>query len=249
MAIRNIRQQQPAAILEEELAPGFSRLPDGRVMYQVATDYPKQMAQIGAGLDALYSNMATRTIHPSITPEQLKATEGRLRSELSDFESNLSGISQESPRYFETKKGIVQVIPRTGSTKTVFETPEGDVAGDKRRQVESGILAGEIRNLGALKLKSKRERLGGPSDADIDAEIAKKRLLLDELFGINQPPVLADPAPQAVTAPAQPQRPSVMTIGNLDATPTVLSATNAPTAARPTVRIVRDANGNLVIAK
>lgn len=240
MAISNIRRNTGPAInvgpraqesaLEQELAPGFSTLPGGNLMYQVATDYPKQMANIMAEYEA-------RAKDPRYNPfGESPDSPRRLEQELIDpfravFAASQPAVRTAPPRYFETGGDIVEIGPG-GKARTVFDTPARDVGGDKKRQVESSLLVDEIKTLGAQKLKSMVERAGGPSDADIDAEIAKKKILLEELFNPTQPAVLAAPAPTPR-----------ITIGAANTQPQVLS-TNA--AAPPVTKWVVGPNGVLM---
>lgn len=108
---------------EPELAPGFSILPGGNVMYQVATDYPKQIANIMAEYEARALNPRVNTLGPD--PDST----ARLKAELLDpFQAVFNaGVPQQpaaQPRTFEIGNNLVQLDPTTGRPNVVYSAPQ-----------------------------------------------------------------------------------------------------------------------------
>src|SRR6478736_2443451 len=126
------------AQLEEELAPGFSVLPGGNLMYQVATDYPKQMANIMSEYEA-------RAKDPRYNPfGESPDSPRRLEQELIDpFRATLAASQPQTraiqPRYFETGGDIVSVDPRTGRARTVYDTPEKNTLEQQKQKLDAGL--------------------------------------------------------------------------------------------------------------
>lgn len=127
MATRQI--QQPVQIeLPEDLAPGFRVLPGGNIGYSVADDYPKQMAQIAASLDALATNRATRST--PLTNTELDAMENDLLNRRQMFPSwGSRAIANAIPRAQTVKAGSdVYQLTRDASGNLVptkiIDTPE-----------------------------------------------------------------------------------------------------------------------------
>lgn len=112
--------------VEQELAPGFSILPGGNVMYQVATDYPKQIAEIMANYEARALNPRVNSLGPN--PDSA----ARLQAELIDpfREAFTAAIPQAAatratqPRTFEIGNRLVQLDPTTGRPVEVYAAPE-----------------------------------------------------------------------------------------------------------------------------
>lgn len=237
------REAQPSGVLEQELAPGFSMLPGGNLMYQRATDYPAQMAEIMAEYEARAKNPRYNPFGES--PDSAR----RLEAELVDpfravFTASQAPMRVSPPRYFETGGDIVQVDPRTGRATTVFDTPAKNVAADEKRKVEATLLTDEIKRLNSIKALPMEQRIGLPDNASLDTDIAQKRMELERLFTPEAPAVLAAPTATpriAIGAASTPLAPVAQPAA-------AVVQTNAPTATGP-VRIVRDANGKLTIAK
>lgn len=230
-------------MLEEEitkpLAPGFSVLPNGELMYQVATDYPKQMANIMADYEA-------RAGSPRYNPfGESPDSSRRLEQELIDPFRDVFAATQPTPkvqpnRFFETGGGIIQVDPNSGKATTIFNPPPNTKIEDKKRMVETTLLTGDIRSLRNLKSKDKFDKeLAGYDDAKIDAEIAAKMAKLDELY--SGVPEVATNNPVAAPTPR-------MAFGGLDSELSPIfgsqpvTSTNAPSVSK----WVRDSSGKLV---
>lgn len=212
-------------ILDEEMAPGFSVAPGGNLMYQVATDYPKQMAEIMAEYEARAGDARYNPFGES--PDSPR----RLEAELTEPFRAVFAASQPQqrltqPRYFETGGDIVTVDPRTGRASVVYDTPGKNTVEDARIKSEANLLQDEIQQLNRAKLKVPGlERPVQLTDEVIDAQIGDKTAKLNALFT----PVATTNAPVVAREP-------LMAFGGLDAelrppTPFLNGATNAPASA------------------
>ena len=187
-----------AAQLDEELAPGFSAVPGG-IMYQVATDYPKQMANIMADYEA-------RARDPRYNPfGESPDSPRRLEQELVDpFRATFAASQPQAraiqPRYFETGGDIVSIDPRTGKASVAYDTPEKNTLENQKQKLDAGLLVSEIKSLNHAKLSDPIDRkISGLTDDVIDAQIADKTAKLQALF--TQPAATAAAPSVATKAP------------------------------------------------
>lgn len=192
--------------LEEELAPGFSVLPGGNIMYQVATDYPKQMANIMAEYEARAKDPRYNAFGES--PDSPR----RLEQELVEpFRATFAASQPQpramQPRFFETGGDIVSVDPTTGRARTVYDTPEKNTLEQQKQKLDAGLLVSEIKSLNHAKLSDPVDReMNGLTDEVIDARIADKTAKLQALFT----------QPAASTAPSVAAKAPMMAFGDLN---------------------------------
>lgn len=225
-------------MLEEELAPGFSTLPGGGLMYQVATDYPKQMANILAEYEA-------RAASPRYNPfGESPDSSRRLEAELTEPFRNVLAASQPQtrvspPRYFETGGDIVQVDPATGRARTVFDTPDRNPPAEQQKKIQASLLTSEIRNLQRAKLLGADEKLmSGLTDEAIDAELGDRMTKLNALFQPMSQPTVAAPVSQPKMAFGGLSSELAPVLSSPSGTIQV-GATNAPAAQKYKVRVIR----------
>lgn len=181
-------------------------------MYQVATDYPKQIANIMAEYEARALNPRVNTLGPA--PDST----ARLKAELLDpFQAVFNaGVPQQpaaQPRTFEIGNNLVQLDPATGRPNVVFTAPSTAKTPEQElNKIRSALLTDEIKSINRAALDPMAAGSFAQRGTTPQAEVALKMAELQSILNptATNAPIAAAPvaAPviQPQAAPAAPKK-------------------------------------------
>jgi len=170
-------------------------------MYQVATDYPKQMANIMSEYEARAKDPRYNAFGES--PDSPRRLEQELVEPFHDvmtaqYPETRAQTLAATPRLFQTKGGVISVDPTTGQSSTVYSSQNAPTPQKSRKAShEENILVKEINALKKASLTREVMRPKNLTDAVIDERIADRTEKLNALLSeeVLPAPVVAPPSP------------------------------------------------------